>query len=77
MTILGDSVGANGCSPEEKEAISQAQGRSQKVASHLRWPGRLRLASLAFGEASSDCVGLKATGRLLQDAVRWKEHPSK
>jgi len=27
MTILGDSVGANGCSPEEGEAISQAQDR--------------------------------------------------
>ncbi len=35
MTILGDSVGANGCSPEEGEALSQAQGRRQKVASLL------------------------------------------
>jgi hypothetical protein len=42
MTILGDSVGANGCSPEE-EVLSHAQGRRQKVvglltqASHLRY----------------------------------------
>jgi len=44
MTILGDSVGANGCSPEEAEALSQTQDRRQKgaslltQASHFRWP---------------------------------------
>jgi hypothetical protein len=38
MTILGDSVGANGCSPEEGEALSQAQSRRQKGASLLRRP---------------------------------------
>jgi hypothetical protein len=37
MTLLGDSVGANGCSPEG-EALSQAQGRRQKGASLLRRP---------------------------------------
>jgi hypothetical protein len=37
MTLLGDSVGANGCSTEG-EALSQAQGRRQKGASLLRRP---------------------------------------
>ena len=40
MTILGDSVGANGCSPEE-EVLSHAQGRRQKVVGTLR-DGTLR-----------------------------------
>ncbi|RLL85540.1 hypothetical protein Y697_01280 [Mesotoga sp. BH458_6_3_2_1] len=31
------------------------------IASVLRTPVRLRLASLAFGEASSDCVGQAKT----------------
>jgi hypothetical protein len=47
MTILGDSVGANGCSPEE-EVLSHAQSRRQKVVGLLTQasqaaPGQSRL----------------------------------
>jgi len=52
-------VGANGCSPEEGEALSQAQGRRLKEPSCLRRPVRLRLPSLAFGEGSSRYAGRK------------------
>ncbi|PZC52519.1 hypothetical protein LH53_04105 [Mesotoga sp. TolDC] len=45
MTILGDSVGANGCSPEEGEALSQAQGRSQKFVGLLTQARHIRQGS--------------------------------
>jgi hypothetical protein len=41
MTILGDSVGANGCSPEE-EVLSHAQGRRQKVVGLLTQASQIR-----------------------------------
>jgi hypothetical protein len=46
-------VGANGCSPEEGEALPQARSRRQKGASLLTQ------ASLCFAKASSGYTGLK------------------
>jgi hypothetical protein len=37
MTILGDSVGANGCSPKE-EAFSKTQGQFRAQKSSLKKP---------------------------------------
>jgi len=45
MTILGDSVGANGCSPEGWEALSQAQSRRQKVVGQLTQASHIRQGS--------------------------------